>query len=170
MEFHVNWLLKLLKSSYFELFGHRIYSLFLSQEVDVKMIFTDYWKSSCFELFGDPKYGLFWAKKFMERLYLLITEKSLFWTFRKWEVWYFFEPKSWWKMVVTWSFLAFYDIPGLGKYGFLCSDTFAAQFSPDLFLPDQFIYSSLFISSCVWTDMSLFFWNKILEQGTFIIF
>ena len=47
--------------------------VFLSQEVDGNMIFTDYWKvlvlvfsgdtnwllkSSCFELFGDKKYGL----------------------------------------------------------------------------------------------------------------
>ena len=49
----------LLKSSYFELFGDRKYGLFLSEEVDGKMIFT------C-------------------------------------------------------SFLAFHQIPGLGKYGFLC--------------------------------------------------
>ena len=55
-----------------------------------------YWflEGSCFELFGDGKYGLFLAKKLMERLYLLITEKFLFWTFRREEIWSFFEPKS----------------------------------------------------------------------------
>ena len=26
-------------------------------------------------------------------------------------------------MIFTWSFLAFHDIPGLGKYGFSCSVT-----------------------------------------------
>ena len=119
----------------------------------------------------------------MERWYLLITEKSLFWTFRRWEIQSFFEPKSWWKdyiywllesscfelfrggkcglflkpkcrwkddiywllksscfelygdgkygillsqkvegkMRFAWSFWAFHDIPGHGKYGFSCS-------------------------------------------------
>ena len=46
---------------------------------------------SCFELFGDGKYGLFFSRKVDG------------------------------KMIFTWSFLAFHDIPGLGKYGFLCS-------------------------------------------------
>ena len=64
-----------------------------------------YWllKSSCFELFDEGKYGLFLSQKVMEKYYLLITEKFLFLTFRR-------------------SFWAFHDIPGLGKYGFLCSD------------------------------------------------
>ena len=53
--------------------------------------------SSCFGLSGDGKYGLFWAKKLMERWYLLVTGKFLFWTVRKWEIRYFFEPKSWWR-------------------------------------------------------------------------
>ena len=73
----------------------------------------------------------FWAKKLMEIWYLLITEKFLFWTFRRWDIqsslkqrvdgsmiftdyWIvhvlkffemgntvFFEPKSWWKMIFT---------------------------------------------------------------------
>ena len=97
MEYHDNWLLK---SSCFQFFGDGKYGLFLSQNVNGNMIFTDHWKvlvlnfsemgntvffepkswlkykiywlqeSSCFELFGDSKYGLFWAKKLMERWYL----------------------------------------------------------------------------------------------------
>ena len=61
-----------------------------------------YWllKSSCFDLFGDGKYGLFWVKKLMERLYLLVTEKFLFCTFRWWEIRSFFESKSWWKEMI----------------------------------------------------------------------
>ena len=89
----------------------------------------------------------------MERWYLLITEKFLFWTFQRLKMRGFFEPKSWWKddiywllksscfelfgdgkyglffsqkvhgkMIVTSSFWVFHDIPGLGKYGFSCSE------------------------------------------------
>ena len=85
----------------------------------------------------------------MERWYLLITEKVLFWNFRWWEIRSFSESRSWWKddiywllrsscfepfgngkyrlffcqnvdgkMIFTWYFWAFYDIPGPGKYGF----------------------------------------------------
>ena len=86
-----------------------------------KMIFTDYWKvlilifsvventvffeskswckdhiywlprSSCFELFGNGKYDLFFSQKVGG------------------------------KIIFTWSFWAFHDIPGLGKYRFSCS-------------------------------------------------
>ena len=49
-----------------------------------------YWllRSSCFELFGDGKHGLF------------------------------FSQNVYGEMIFTWSFWAFYDIPGPGKYGF----------------------------------------------------
>ena len=77
--------------------------VYLSQKVDGNMIFTDYWKvlvsiisglentvffepknwckydtswllkSSCFDHFGNGKYGLFWAKRLMERWYLIFT-------------------------------------------------------------------------------------------------
>ena len=52
-----------------------------------------YWllKSSSFEIFGDEKYGLFLSQR-VDR-----------------------------KMIFTWSFWGFYDIPGLRKYGFPCS-------------------------------------------------
>ena len=92
-----------------------------------------------------------WWKRWYLR-YLLITEKFLFWTFRWWKIRSFFESRNWWKddiywlpksscfelfgdgkydlffsqkvdgkMIFTWSFWAFHDIPGLGKYGFSCS-------------------------------------------------
>ena len=92
-----------------------------------------YWllRSSCCELFGNGKYGLFWGKKFMERWYLLITEKLLFWTtgkflfwaFRWWEIRSFFKQNVDVKVVFTWSFWAFYDVPGPGKYEFSFSET-----------------------------------------------
>ena len=111
--------------------------VFLSQKVDGNMIFTDYrkvlvlifsemrntaflepkswlkddiyWllKRSCFELFGDGKYGLFWVKKLVERWYLLVTEKCLFWTFQWWEIRSFLQPNSWWKDDIYVIFLSF---------------------------------------------------------------
>ena len=43
----------------------------------------------------------------MERGYLLITKKVLSWTFRRWEIRSFFEPKSWWKDDIYLVFLSF---------------------------------------------------------------
>ena len=114
----INWLLE---SSCFELFGGGKYCLFFQP----KGWWKDdiYWllKSSCFERFGDGKYGLFWAKKLIERWYLLINEKFLFWTFRTWEIRSFLSQKVDGKMIFTWSSWAFHDIPRLRKYGFSCS-------------------------------------------------
>ena len=125
---------------------------FLSQKVDGKMIFADYWKVLVlnFSVMGNMVF--FEARSWWKRWYLLITEKFLFWTFRWWEIRSFFESRSWWKddiywllrsscfelfgdgkydlffsqkvdgKMITWSFLAFHDSPGLGKYGFSCSD------------------------------------------------
>ena len=73
------------------------------------MEYHAYWllKSSCFELFGDWKYGLFWPKTLMERWYLLITKKFLFWIFWRLEIRSFFDPKNWWKDVIYLVFLSF---------------------------------------------------------------
>ena len=119
---------------------------------DGNMVFTDYWKVLVLNFSEIKNTVFFWARRLMERWYLLITEKVLFWTFQRWEIWSFSEPESWWKydscwllksscfelfddgkyslifsqeidgkMIFTCSFWAFHDIPGLGKYGFLCS-------------------------------------------------
>ena len=128
MEYHVYW------CSCIE-FLEMKNAVFLSQKVDGNMIFTDYWKVlvlNCFHLFGNEKYGLFWAKKLLERWYLLITEKFLFNLFRDGkhglslsqkvdgkmiltDYWkdlvlifsgmgntVFFEPKSWWRDDIYW--------------------------------------------------------------------
>ena len=111
----------LLKSSCFELFRNGKYGLFWDKKLvkrsyllitemflfwtfrgwkiwplfEAKSWWKDdiYWllKSSCFELFGDGKYGLFFSQK--------VDVKVIF----------------------TWSFWAFHDIPGPGKYGSSCS-------------------------------------------------
>ena len=62
-----------------------------------------YWllKSSCFELSGDGKYDLFWGKKLMERWYLQVTEKFLFWAFPWWKMRSFLRQKVNGKMIFT---------------------------------------------------------------------
>ena len=59
-----------------------------------------------------------WKIRFMEIWYLLITENFLFWTFQRWIIQCFSEPKSWWKDDIYWllkssCFQLFSD----GKYG-----------------------------------------------------
>ena len=58
----------------------------------------------------------------MERWYLQITEKFLFWTFRRWKIRSFFQPKSWLKDDIYWllkssCFELFWD----GKYDLFLS-------------------------------------------------
>ena len=84
----------ILKSSCFEIFRDGKYSLFLSQKVDGKMIFTEYWKVLVLNVLENGNTVPFWAKKLTEKWYLLNTEKLLFWNFQSWEIQSFFEPKS----------------------------------------------------------------------------
>ena len=67
-KYDIYWLLK---SYCFELFGDGKYGIFFSQKVDVKMIFTDYWKVLVlnFSMMGNTV--SFSAKKLMEIWYLL---------------------------------------------------------------------------------------------------
>ena len=108
---------------------------FLSQKTDGKMIFTDYWKVLVLNSLEMGNTVFFWAKKLKERRYLLITERLLFWiterflfwTFRRWETQYFLSQKVDEKIIFTWYFWAFDDIPGLGKYGFSWSESSAGE-------------------------------------------
>ena len=61
----------LLESSCFELLGGGKYGLFLSQKVDGKIIFTDYWKVLVLNFSEVGNTVFFWVKKLMERWYLL---------------------------------------------------------------------------------------------------
>ena len=81
--------------------------VFLSQKVDGNMIFTDDWKVLALIFLGMENTVFFWVKKLMERWYLLVTEKFLFWTFRWWEIRSFFESRSWWKDDIFLVFLSF---------------------------------------------------------------
>ena len=114
------------------------------------IMFTDYQKVLVLNFSERKDTVFFWAKKLIE-LYLLITKKFLFWTFWEWEIRSFLRQKvdgniftGYWKvlvltfsgigntgvffcqkfdvkMIFTWFFLAFHDISGPRKYGFLCS-------------------------------------------------
>ena len=80
--------------------------VFLSQNVDGKMIFTDYRKRLVL-IFSEMENTPFsWAKKLMDAWYLLITEKVLFWTFRWWELRSFFQTKCWWEDDIYMVFLS----------------------------------------------------------------
>ena len=59
---------------------------FLGQNVDANMIFIGYWKVLVLEFSEMGNTVFFETKKLVERWYLLITEKFLFWTFRRWEI------------------------------------------------------------------------------------
>ena len=107
-----------MKSSCFNLFGNGKYGLFLSQKVGGNMIFTDYWKVLALNFSVMRNTVFFWVKKLMEGRYFLATEKFLFSTFQWWEILSFFSQKIDGKMIFTWYFWPFYDIPGPGKYGF----------------------------------------------------
>ena len=93
-KYDIYWLLK---NSCFNLFENGKYGIFLSQKVDWKMIFTDYWKGLVLNFSVMENSVFFWVKKLVERWYLLVTEKFLFWTFRWWDIRSFLQSKSWWK-------------------------------------------------------------------------
>ena len=92
--------------------------LFLSQKVDGKMIFSDYWK---FFLLVVSRIGytvIFWAIKLMERRYLLITEKLFVLNFSVMGIRSFFESRSWWKDDIYCLLRSCcFELFGDGKYG-----------------------------------------------------
>ena len=115
------WHLLITEKFFFDLFGNGKYGIFLSQKVDGKIIFTDYWKVLVLIFSGMENAVSFWAKKLMERWYLLITEKFLFWTFWWWEIRSFFQSRSWWKDDI---YLVFLSFPWYSrKYGFWRSES-----------------------------------------------
>ena len=82
--------------------------VFLSQKVDGNMIFTDYWKVLVLIFSGMGNTVFFWAKKLMERRYLLITENVFVWTFRWWKIRSFLSQEVDCKMIFIgyWEVLA----------------------------------------------------------------
>ena len=96
--------------------------VFLSQKVDGNMIFTDYRKVLVLIFLEIGNTVFSWAKKLIERWYLLITEKVLFWMFRWWKIRSFFESTSWWKDDIYWlRRSSCFELFGDGKYGLFYS-------------------------------------------------
>ena len=89
---------KLTEISYFELFGDWKYGLFLSQEVDGKMIFTGYWEVLVlnFSMMGNTVF--FQPKSWWEDdIYVVFL--SFVWYSRTWELWFFAQWKKCHKMI-----------------------------------------------------------------------
>ena len=96
--------------------------VFLSQKVDENMIFTGYRKVLVLIFLEIGNTVFSWAKTLIERLYLLITEKVLLWTFRWWKIRSFFESISWWKDDIYWLRRNYcFDLFGNRKYGIFLS-------------------------------------------------
>ena len=81
--------------------------LFVSQKVDGNMIFTDYWKVIVLFFSKMGNMVFFWAKKLMERWYLLITKSSCFDLFGDGEIRSFLSQEFGRKMIFSgyWEFL-----------------------------------------------------------------
>ena len=122
----VYWLLKIHCFSVFRGWKRRS---FLSQKVDGNMIFIDYWKVFVLNFLGMGNTVFFLRQKVNENtiftdywnVLVLGYRKFLFWAFRRWEKRSFFSQKADVNVIFTWSFLAFHDILGPGKYGLSCS-------------------------------------------------
>ena len=84
MECHVYWLLK---SSSFELFANGKYA-FLSQKVDGRVIYTDYWKGIVLKLLVMGNTVFFDQNNWWKGdIYLVFL--SFRWCVRTWEIWFF---------------------------------------------------------------------------------
>ena len=86
-----------------------------------------YWllENSCFELFVDGKYGFCSSQEVYGKMIFTVYWEVLVLNFSVMGNMVFFSAKKVdGKMIFTWSFWAFYDIPGPGKYGFSRSVTY----------------------------------------------
>ena len=88
------WYLLSIEKFLFWLFREWEIWSFLREKVSEKMIFTGYWKVLVlsFSVLGNTVF--FARKKLMERWYLLVTEKFLFWATGKFLFWAF----RWWEI------------------------------------------------------------------------
>ena len=86
------------------------------------IIFFDNFKSSCFEIFGDKERDIFEPKSWWKYDIYWLLKSSCFELFGDGKYDLFLSQEVDGKMIFSWSFWAFHNIPGLGKYGFSCSD------------------------------------------------
>ena len=112
-----NWYL-LLKGFCFDLFVNGKYGLFLCQKVGGKMIFTDYWKFLFWTLWWWEIQSFLSQKVDRKMIFTGYWEVLLFNFSVRGNMVFFFSQNGDGKITFTWSFWAFHDILGLGKYGF----------------------------------------------------
>ena len=132
---------------------------FLSQKVDGKMTFIDYWKDVVLDFSGMENTVFFWDKKLMKRWYLLITEMFLFWTFQGRKIRSFFEAKSWskddtYQLMKSFCFELFRD----GKCGLFWDKTLMERWY--LLITKKFMF---------WATKKFLFWTfRWWEYGLFL--
>ena len=105
--------------------------VFLNQKVDGNIVFTDYWKVLLLIFSGMVNMVLSWAKNLWENDIYWLLKRPCFKLFRDGKYGLFFSQNIDGKMIFTWSFWAFYDIPEPGKYGFSRSSTSPSQSQDD---------------------------------------
>ena len=108
-------LLLITKKFLFSIFWRWKVRPFLSQKVDGNMIVTNCWQFLAFN-FSEMGKPVFWAKTFMGRWYLLITEKVLFWNFGWWEISSFFLQKNKYSLGFFEIFMIFQDLKNMGFF------------------------------------------------------
>ena len=136
---------RLLKSSCFDLFwSFQEWEIrpFLIQKVAGKMIFTDYWKVLVLTFSRMGNTVVFLSQKADGKWYLLVAEKFLFWTFRRWKI----RPFSAKKLMERWYLLALFELPmifqDLGNMVFravnfvVSRSLFRVKDSPNFWLPN----------------------------------
>ena len=90
---------------------------FLSQKVDGKMIFTDYWKVLVLNFSVMRNMVFFWVKKLMEKMIFTDYGKVLVLNFVMVGNTVFFESRSWWKDDICWiPRSSCFELFGDGKY------------------------------------------------------
>ena len=92
----------------------------VSQKTDGKTIFTDCWKVLDLNYLKMGNTVYFWQKSWWKNHIQWLLESPCFEPFGDGKQ-SFLSQKVDGKVVFPWSFWNFHDIPGLGKYGFLCS-------------------------------------------------
>ena len=131
--------------------------VFLSQKFGGNVVFSDYWRVLVL-IFSEMGNIIFsWAKKLIERWYLLITEKVLSWTFRWWEIRSFFELRSWWKDDIYWLLRSScFELFGDGKYGLFFSQK----------LMERSYLHGLFALSMIFADLGNMVFHAVLVFKT----
>ena len=110
-KYDIYWLLK---CPCFEVCRGGKYDIFLSQKVEGKIIFTNYWKF-LFLNFSEMENMVFFEPKSLWR-------DDTYWLLKSYCFGLSFNWRVNGKMILTWSFWAFDDIAEFGKYSFSCSD------------------------------------------------